>query len=582
MNYLDELFNKTKPEVMPGGYANSPMDPDKAMQDYNVDTLLANAPPIEAKSEPEVVSLDPDLKAKRDLYNQHVLKTQTTMGPMAGLNSDKFTFGPNGEEPKSGLDADTWERIQKQYDEKKKVQEEHDKANVEEAKRLAEKLNKARVSAGLPPVDVPGGPISERGMAESLPARSGDNKDRVVPEKSDLKEMPAALQTFSDNKPDENLSIDNLPRMKTSDVTPQADYMKALLAAQDQSRNLAGLQMMGKGAERIGAALANAPHDKEYLNEMTPMIQQPVTDVVNQQKVSSAGLEEQMKRRDLALKQDMDDPKSRVSDIARQILSEGAPSLDTKNLTATEMNQLIPGLKTVLEAQLNREAKLEAMNMRSKAALEKDKDKKEQHIKDKQAQADMNINRQLSTARSMPAVMQAEKDIYAAAKAAELFHQYPDPNKMPMAQAKMLTIEIAKIAQGGIPTKTELDALTPNSLSGQLSVVWGKLKNSPSPANASAFLKEYKNYAEGITKQAQKVLEENYTRILETAKPHMSSEGYQLANDQFVNRFKPKATQQVVPEGNVKIRRISDGVTKTLSTQDATEYLQDPKFELVK
>jgi hypothetical protein len=436
--------------------------------------------------------------------------------------------------------------------------------NEEEVKRLQDKMQEAKWGT----LD----PNADRGMAMSLADRHGDSDPNIQRTLAANPENPAP----EDSK--------NVESNKEIPIEQQGvdSRMSDLLDAQKQSSMLAAMQMMGKGAERIGAGFAHREADKNYLNEMTPMINQPVENVMNQRKLAMQSLEEDTKGRDLKLKKNMDNPNSDESKMARDIVDTAGLNIKTEGMSATQLSQHLPAIKTILETNLNREMKMQLSEERMKAAAEKVNDKKDQHIKDKQSANDMQINRQLSTARSMPAVMQAEKDIYAAAKANELFHQYPDANKMPMPQAKMLTIEIAKIAQGGIPTKTELDALSPNALNGILSTAWGRLKNSPSPANAGAFLKEYKNYADGITKQAEKILEENYTRILETAKPHMSQDGYKLAQEQYVNRFKNNQKHLNIPQGAVTIKRKSDGATKTLSSQDATDFLKDPGYELVK
>lgn len=144
----------------------------------------------------------------------------------------------------------------------------------------------------------------------------------------------------------------------------------------------------------------------------------------------------------------------------------------------------------------------------------------------------------LESARGNPAAAQAEKDLYAASKAKSLSNLYGDPDKLSPQMAQLLYSEVAKIAAGNAPTEAELQGLNPGALQGKLAGPWQKLSNEPTPANAGAFIKQYQDYADALGKDAQKVLEDKYTRIIEPRKDQLGDVNYKALQDQYTNRFK--------------------------------------------
>lgn len=147
------------------------------------------------------------------------------------------------------------------------------------------------------------------------------------------------------------------------------------------------------------------------------------------------------------------------------------------------------------------------------------------------------VNALLTSMRGDPSVQQAEKDLYASAKAKTLSTQYGDPNNLPPQMVNLLVNELGKIAQGGSPTMSELEGLRPGTLRGELASVYSKLTNNPTPANAGEFIKQYMDYANNISKDAQNQIVNRATRIIEPYKSHLQPADYQNLKDQYVNRF---------------------------------------------
>jgi hypothetical protein len=143
----------------------------------------------------------------------------------------------------------------------------------------------------------------------------------------------------------------------------------------------------------------------------------------------------------------------------------------------------------------------------------------------------------LEQMRGNMAVQQAEKDLYASKKADSLANLYGDPNKLSPSQVKLLTGEIAKMAQGGSPSIHELQSLDPGTLKGALAGAWGKLQNEPTPANAAAFVNQMQDYSRGIAKDAQHEINDRYGRIINVHRRNLNSNQIKDLEDNYLNRF---------------------------------------------
>jgi hypothetical protein len=81
--------------------------------------------------------------------------------------------------------------------------------------------------------------------------------------------------------------------------------------------------------------------------------------------------------------------------------------------------------------------------------------------------------------------------------------------------------------------------------------------------------------------KAQSAIKNKYDYIDKTLGPHIRPEDRENSKNAFYQEFLGKQPDSGIP-ATVTIKRKSDGVTKTLSSSDAAEYLKDPRFEMVK
>lgn len=220
------------------------------------------------------------------------------------------------------------------------------------------------------------------------------------------------------------------------------------------------------------------------------------------------------------------DPKSDASKMAQKILDTMEPGPDHSNVSAAQFKSLSPQYQDIYNKNI--EMQVQKQKFETEAAVRQDS---------KQKEALQNTVQLLESARGNPAAAQAERDLYASDKANSLMNLYGDPNKLSMPQVRLLASEIGKIASGGSPSMHELEGLTPNTLSGKFSEVVSKLTNEPTPANAAAFVKQYKDYSDALSKDAKKVIEDKYGRVIESKKSVLKSDDYDQLKTQYVNRF---------------------------------------------
>jgi hypothetical protein len=404
----------------------------------------------------------------------------------------------------------------------------------------------------VPAPYVPG--VSDRGppaMVGYNPNNPGPNDNRIGPPvPSDL----AARQAPDDEDEDEDDDKAVVTQKgvtspgQTSQVSnPNKDYLGALMqklgmgpdaqsrleSAQKQQTLLNGINSASMAGKEIGAAFANryAPQFKpDYTVNKAAEAEAalPVQQEQQRRQATTDALNNGMKLSDLLDKQQLSDPDSAVSQAYRSMASSMSPSLakspNFDSMSAESIKAAQPMIDAGIRGQM--------MQMYKQQAMDQKADQRQQ-------QAYNTTVQQLEQTSRSPDVRQAEVDLYNAQKAKSLSNLYGDPNKLSPQMTQLFTQEVAKIAQGGVPTHDEMKALTPNTLQGQLAGVYGKLMNDPTPANAGAFINQYQQYADEVSKNAQNAITNRYGRVINSKKSQFNDDQNQYLQDNYINRFKP-------------------------------------------
>lgn len=322
----------------------------------------------------------------------------------------------------------------------------------------------------------------------------------------------------------------------TSDVVKQAIAQKygfspqaneqALVQAQHKANSQKLINNLGSAVNSAIGGISQRPIDNTLFKSLNEQADQGVQDVTQRQ-----GLE--AKNQALAKQQELEDPSSAQSKALQNTIQRLYPDKfsneDLSKISAGDAGIILKPLELQQTIEMRRD--IANTNAATRAGQAQVRTTQQQ---DKTLQSAQQL---LESARGNPAAAQAEKDLYSAQKANSLATLYSDPNKLSMPQVNLLASEIAKIASGGAPTMEELKGITPNTLMGKLSTVTSNLTNQPSPANAAAFVKQYQDYTSALAKDAQKVIQDKYGRVIETRKAQLGPDNYDSLKAQYLDRF---------------------------------------------
>lgn len=354
------------------------------------------------------------------------------------------------------------------------------------------------------------------GMAESLPQRSGDDMD----EDSDV--SPASDASAQSPV----LSLDNTTKARAMPAGITSDQIKD---AMNRSNLNAGAMMLGKGAERIGAALNRQKNDPNYLNEMSPLINKPVEDLMNQQKLQEMQTQNIAQQRVLALNQDKDDPNSQSSMIYRDILQKTFPDVlkgvDASKLSASQMEQVFPPLKAFAERQIEATTRAQMMSQKNQDKKEKDLDAANTKFVQavQQVRGDKALNNQKDTIRRVDNAFQIINNPMWKG----------DLNKIPAPMAAIVAKDIDSIVSGGTSSEAGFKEISsPTGLS-SLSKGLAYIGNNPTGAQLGAFIKQQQNVLLDLKTNAQNAIKNRYDYIDKTLGTHIRPEDREASRNAF-------------------------------------------------
>jgi hypothetical protein len=379
-------------------------------------------------------------------------------------------------------------------------------------------------------------------LDKESPDKKSEDSDRELAseEPSDDEKKDIAQSGFTGKVDDQPIAESN-PGSPDALARAQAQRQSSINQAnQLQLGNLIGAGIAGRGGAQV------TPLPSSYFQNLSAGADLPVKNI-----------EEQIANQ-------KNDPNSNVSKAMKSYLASKRFKVPD-NSSAADMEVLVPSLQkdqayqTAIQKAamaITSKEKIAGANIQSREGIAADKRKIEQQKADaatesasgnKQVKADAAQDRtlqqtktMLESARGNPAAAQAEKDMYSVDKVNSLFKIYPDPDKIPEAQVNLVVGEIAKVAQGGVPPGHEMDALKPGTAESKLQSLWGKVVNSPQPANLGAYLNELKKYTDALHGDAQKVIQDKYGRVIESSKKQLGPDNYKALQDQYINRFMPK------------------------------------------
>jgi hypothetical protein len=192
------------------------------------------------------------------------------------------------------------------------------------------------------------------------------------------------------------------------------------------------------------------------------------------------------------LEHNMKDVNSRESSLARELMSKALPGVSTDGLSAAQLSQQFPFIKTYLDdktrrdiAKENAETRKMQMALMGAARDEKNQEKHEATV-DKLAKGlkddlDANRSRAGNFGKMSETVIQAEK-LHA------MTEQFKDGN-LPVSQVDEFALGLARMISGTSgSSRAQVEALVPHSISGDASKLKSWLTNNPVGAGQQKFI----------------------------------------------------------------------------------------------
>lgn len=321
------------------------------------------------------------------------------------------------------------------------------------------------------------------------------------------------------------------------------DYLQnkqQLADAQNQASKNEMLTGLARANASLSAGLAhsNTPINEAPFNSMAAADQQPVTNVLNAQKSESTDLSNQQAAMATEKQTADQDPNSPASKAKQNMIKTLYPGKFTDdeldNMSAADI-----GDSVMKPLELDEKIKEHADEVKSRNAdrASAAADRASNKATADQSKALNYVTSQLDSARGDAAVKQAQVDLYSTKKINSLINLNGDPNNLNMQQVRLLADEVAKVATGGVPGEAGTEGITPNTLRGRMSTFVQNLINSPTPANAAEFVKQYKDYSGAVAKDAQSTIKSKIDAVIETHRNQIGEDNYQNVKKQYYSRY---------------------------------------------
>jgi hypothetical protein len=302
----------------------------------------------------------------------------------------------------------------------------------------------------------------------------------------------------------------------------QPGFVEQLKAAQDRANDrqggLAGWQLLAG----LGDAVAGRPGASVgQFDKMRANIQDQEVGQLSQR--HGAELQEQ----DIQRKNDMYDPNSRQSQVVQQTIrklyGDKFSEDQIKTMTGADQDLILKPLE--LNAKL--EENKSNMQMRNEMMKQGQQDRRDKAQGDSYQKATHDLN----TFRGNTAVQQASSALINVKNALSLANK----GNLSPDQLHLFAAEMGKLATNGVPGSAEIQALIPDTMKTRMAKVTSFFSNSPSDADAQAFINNNKTYLNELANNYQGVVNKYQTNIIDGYKHKLSKDDF----DDLSKRYAP-------------------------------------------
>lgn len=409
---------------------------------------------------------------------------------------------------------------------------------------------------------------AEEPKKSSAPKKVRDEIDNIEDTDNSVKDYKAAHDTYGINTLDQK---QQQSRELASRFLKRASMM-------EMTGNVTGIKP-NTSVLRAQAdnELGKAQDYQRLLNEQKSEMQQDIQS-------DAAGISHTKALDDLSSEKAMHDPDSDISVSARAALAGIAAQtgmsipIDDK-MPYTALIKVAPWVEKYMQNHEMMEARKEMAAQRT-ATMQLMKDQQMEKFYDQQGpQFAKAINASMASSRSQLGTHARNINM-----ADRMINQFGDkkPDDLNKQQIATLTSDYVGMMVGGIPTAAAINKMFPESAAGSVQDVTQWITGDPTGRRQGKFVTMM---LDGV-KHLRDVSQQRIKESIDTSAKGFA--GYVRARPQDAQDAIDAAVKQLAPmetpgqQGNVTIRRKSDGITKTLKASDAQKYLQDPNFEQVK
>lgn len=281
---------------------------------------------------------------------------------------------------------------------------------------------------------------------------------------------------------------------------------------------------------------------------------------------------------------DSEDPDSAPAKAFRASLKSTYPQLaaamgeDFDKITPAMKDSIWDPIKlkaTIDEKRLENENKL----INSRSLADDRKSKADSKVSGDQDKAYADLRSKLESFRGNQGAQQASRDILSSKKTL-LMIENKDPNTLSVQDLHLLAGEIAKIATGGIPTESGVEALMPKSSQMVFSKLTSFLQNKPTDAQAGEFIKHNLSYLKEMQGAAEGTINQYRSNIAKGYKNRIRKEDMdEAAADYGFGQRAQQPQQSSPPAASQPVKKeFNSGLNKTRVTySDGSVQMMDGK-----
>jgi hypothetical protein len=177
-------------------------------------------------------------------------------------------------------------------------------------------------------------------------------------------------------------------------------------------------------------------------------------------------------------------------------------------------------------AEKNRAAAMQRQQVANegkvKASVAGQQAKADKESRDAQVKAESD----LTSTRGKVALQMAQRNMMSVKNAQKMLEEFPDTDKWTPSQVGLFNSEVAKIAQGGVPTEQSMNELSNPTAASSMAKLASSITNVPVGADQSKFIALNAKYLKGLGDVSQQTIRDNLGNTLKAYQDKLGPDAY--------------------------------------------------------